>query len=80
MRKLRFSLKTLMIVVAFAALLLTVIMQSVLLRRAAIVEEFHRAEAERQRNIAAMEASRARAAREALERIKRFAPEQEHPP
>jgi hypothetical protein len=49
MRLLRFRLRTLMISIAFLALILTVIMQAILLRRAAVREAQLRAEAEFQR-------------------------------
>jgi ABC-type protease/lipase transport system fused ATPase/permease subunit len=44
MRRLRFRLLTLMIIIAFVALTLTVITQSVLLHRAAAREQQYRAE------------------------------------
>jgi hypothetical protein len=81
MRKLRFRLKTVMIIVAFAALILTVVMQSVLLRRAAIREQLYRNQAERERDIAVAEAMRARAlAQQALEHARLHPQEQERQP
>ncbi|MFO0889637.1 MAG: hypothetical protein U0790_10920 [Isosphaeraceae bacterium] len=49
MRLPRFRLRTLMISIAFLALILTVIMQAILLRQAAVREQQLRAEAEMQR-------------------------------
>jgi hypothetical protein len=49
MQRPRFRLRTLMIGIAFLALILTVIVQAVLLRRAAAREQQLRAEAEQQR-------------------------------
>jgi hypothetical protein len=49
MRGPRIRLRTLMIGIAFLALILTVIMQAVLLQRAAVREELYRAEAEMNR-------------------------------
>jgi hypothetical protein len=49
MQRLRFRLRTLMILVVFVALGLTVVIQWMLLRRAAIRTELHQARAEEQR-------------------------------
>jgi hypothetical protein len=57
MGRIRFRLRTLMIVVAFVALVLTVVMQAVLLRRAAVKEELSRALAAQ--NLAMAELARA---------------------
>ncbi len=59
MGRIRYRLRTLMIVVAFVALLLTVVMQAVLLRRAALREELSRAVAAQ--NLAMAERARIRA-------------------
>ena len=52
MRRIRFRLRTLMIIIAFLALSLTVIIQSVLLHRAAVREQQYRAELAQQRAMA----------------------------
>ena len=57
MRLPRFRLRTLMISIAFLALLMTVFMQYVQLQRAAAREERSRAEAERNRALAEASAS-----------------------
>jgi hypothetical protein len=81
MRRLRFKLKSLMIAVAFAALILAVIIQGALLRRAAIHADMFRAEAERQRDIAARESARARAATEHASKLaKWFSQDQDRQP
>ena len=59
MRRIRYRLRTLMILVAFVALVVTVVMQAVLLRRAAMREELSRAVAAQ--NLAMAELARARA-------------------
>jgi Tfp pilus assembly protein PilE len=80
MRPLRFRLKTLMIIVAFAALILTVIIQSVLLRRAAILAQAYQVEARRSRDIAA-EAAQSRAIIERMYALeKQSSREQERKP
>jgi hypothetical protein len=81
MLKLRFRLKTLMIIVAFAALILTVVIQSVLLRKAMLIAELSRAEAEQARDVALMREARARAALEqARELAKQFARDSKQKP
>jgi hypothetical protein len=55
MRRIRFRLRTLMILVVFVALGLTVVTQWMLLRRAAIRTELHQVRAEHER-LAAMQA------------------------
>jgi hypothetical protein len=62
MRLPRFRLRTMMICIAFLALVLTVIMQAILLQRAAVREQQLRAEAEWQRATAEVSYQRARAA------------------
>lgn len=73
MRLPRFRLRTLMISIAYLALLMTVFMQYVHFQRAAAQEERYRAEAERNRALAAASAQRARAqaehAQAAVDRI-----------
>ena len=49
MRIPQFRLRTLMIIVAFAALVLTVLVQTILLRRAAVTQQILQAEAEMHR-------------------------------
>ncbi|MFI5456448.1 MAG: hypothetical protein ACHRXM_13445 [Isosphaerales bacterium] len=78
MRLPRFRLRTLMITIAFVALILTVFMQTILLRRAAVRVEYfraeaaqQRAEAEQQRALAEANLQRARAAvGQTLEQVK----------
>jgi F0F1-type ATP synthase membrane subunit b/b' len=73
-----YRLRTLMITIAFVALILTVFMQFVQLRRAAVREEYlraeaaqQRAEAEQQRELAEANLQRARAAvDQMLEQVK----------
>jgi hypothetical protein len=64
MRKLRFRLRTVMITIAFVALILTIVMQSVYLQRALIREAIYRAMAEQQRAEAEMRYLQAQAALE----------------
>jgi len=72
----QFRLRTLMIVVAFAALILTVAMQGVLLRRAAVREEMIRAEAEHALALSMMKSMQASvAAEQAVERAEELARE-----
>jgi NhaP-type Na+/H+ or K+/H+ antiporter len=54
MRQPRFRLRTIMIGIAFLALIMTVIVQTVLLQRAAVREEMFRAEMMRERAVAEM--------------------------
>ena len=61
MRLPRFRLRTVMIGIAFLALILTVIVQGVLLQRAAIREQLLRAQAEMQRAEAEMQRAQAEA-------------------
>jgi hypothetical protein len=49
MRQPRFRLRTIMIAIAFLALILTIFMQSVFLRRAAVREQMFRAQVEQER-------------------------------
>jgi NhaP-type Na+/H+ or K+/H+ antiporter len=62
MRVPRFRLRTVMITIAFLALILTVIMQGVFLQRAAVREQMLRAEAELARAQADLRRARAEAA------------------
>ena len=62
MRLPRFRLRTLMISIAFLALILTVIMQAILLRRGAAREQQLRAEIESQKLQAALQGMQAEAA------------------
>jgi hypothetical protein len=62
MRLLRFRLRTLMISIAFLALILTVIMQAILLQRAAVREAHLRAEAAFQMSRAVLQRVQAEAA------------------
>jgi hypothetical protein len=62
MRLLRFRLRTLMISITFLALILTVILQTILLQRAAVREEQLRAEAAFQMSGAVLQRVQAEAA------------------
>ena len=62
MRLLRFRLRTLMISITFLALILTVIMQTILLQRAAVREEQLRAEGAFQMAVALRKSVQAEAA------------------
>ncbi len=66
MRRLRFRLRTLMIIVAFVALIVTVINQRVLLNRAAAREQRYMAELAQNRAMAVAAAVRAQAAFEQM--------------
>jgi F0F1-type ATP synthase membrane subunit b/b' len=59
MARLRYRLRTIMIVVAFVALVLVVLLQQFYLNRAQVRLEMYRAEAERARAIAEMQRLRA---------------------
>jgi len=62
MRQARFRLRTIMIWIAFLALVMTVIVQTVFLQRAAVREQMYRAEMMRERAMAELLEQRARAA------------------
>jgi hypothetical protein len=64
MRQLRFRLRTVMITIAFVALILTVVIQSIMLRRSAMSEQLHRIIAEYERARAEAQLVQARAALE----------------
>ena len=71
MLRLRVRLKTLMIIVAFVALILTVIIQGVLLRRATIMADVSRAETQRARDQALLREAQAHAALEQANQLLR---------
>jgi NhaP-type Na+/H+ or K+/H+ antiporter len=58
MRLPRFRLRSVMISIAFLALILTVFVQAILLQRAVVLEQQMRADAERQRAMAEAQAQR----------------------
>lgn len=71
----RFRLRTMMIIIAFVALILTVITQSFWLRQAAVRAEVNRAMAEQQRLEAELRFRQAQAAFERAERqLREIAP------
>jgi F0F1-type ATP synthase membrane subunit b/b' len=74
MLRIRYRLRTLMIVVAFVALVLVVLLQGVYLKRAALRMEMHQAEAAGARAVAEMQRLRAEqrlaAAQATLEQVR----------